>query len=115
MRTPVEINFDTLIRESFHALLKPLGYQKKLYLSVEIGKLINIQKSLSSTKDQIKFTINLGLFSTAYWQLIYNYFAKLSYLYLAVAWPVRRSEFSPGPVGLNPAARISMVYASTGV
>ena len=76
MKTLVETKFDDLVHYPFHDLLKPVGYRKRrnsFYLSAEIGKLISIQKSQSSTKDQIKFTVNLGLFSETYWQLLYNY------------------------------------------
>ncbi|WP_461102748.1 DUF4304 domain-containing protein [Spirosoma koreense] len=98
MKTLAETNFSALIRYPFHDLLKHQGYRKKrysFYRSTQIGKLINIQKSQASTRDQINFTINLGLFSESYWQLLYNYTAQPVPIFPQVSECVltRRSEF----------------------
>ncbi|MDQ1150312.1 DUF4304 domain-containing protein [Sphingobacterium zeae] len=63
MRTETQEKFDRIIKESFIEILKPLGFKKKakknFYLPLEkIGHIINIQKSIYSTKDDIRFTVN---------------------------------------------------------
>jgi len=42
----------------------------------KIGHIINIQKSYYSTKDDIRFTINVGIFSPEYWLACFNYHNK---------------------------------------
>lgn len=60
--------FEELIR-ALSPMLKPMGFSKKgnsFYL--EAGKncgVLNFQKSLSTTKNKIKFTINYGIYSGA--------------------------------------------------
>ncbi|HBH25753.1 MAG TPA: hypothetical protein DDY13_20355 [Cytophagales bacterium] len=77
MNTQSEIKFNRIISEGFHKILKPLGFKKKannFYLRLdELGQIINVQKSVFGTKDQISFTINTGLFLPEHWRgLIYN-------------------------------------------
>ena len=80
MKTETQEKFDRIIKESFIEILKPLGFKKKannFYLPLEkIGHIINIQKSYYSTKDDIRFTINTGIFSPEYWLACFNYHNK---------------------------------------
>ncbi len=80
MKTETQEKFDRIIKESFIEILKPLGFKKKannFYLPLEkIGHIINIQKSRYSTKDDIRFTINVGIFSPEYWLACFNYHNK---------------------------------------
>lgn len=80
MKTETQEKFDRIIKESFIEILKPLGFKKKannFYLPLEkIGHIINIQKSYYSTKDDIRFTINVGIFSPEYWLARFNYHNK---------------------------------------
>lgn len=80
MKTETQEKFDRIIKESFIEILKPLGFKKKannFYLPLEkIGHIINIQKSYYSTKDDIRFTINVGIFSPEYWLACFNYHNK---------------------------------------
>lgn len=77
MKTETQEKFDRIIKESFIEILKPLGFKKKannFYLPLEkIGHIINIQKSRYCTKDDIRFTINVGIFSPEYWLACFNY------------------------------------------
>ncbi|WP_209581885.1 DUF4304 domain-containing protein [Sphingobacterium sp. UBA5670] len=81
MGTETQEKFDRIIKESFIEILKPLGFKKKakknFYLPLEkIGHIINIQKSRYSTKDDIRFTVNVGIFSPEYWLACFNYHNK---------------------------------------
>ncbi|WP_418360306.1 DUF4304 domain-containing protein [Sphingobacterium detergens] len=80
MKTETQEKFDRIIKESFIEILKPLGFKKKannFYLPLEkIGHIINIQKSYYSTRDDIRFTINVGIFSPEYWLACFNYHNK---------------------------------------
>jgi len=80
MKTETQEKFDRIIKESFIEILKPLGFKKKannFYLPLDkIGHIINIQKSYYSTKDDIRFTINVGIFSPEYWLACFNYSNK---------------------------------------
>ncbi len=80
MKTETQEKFDRIIKESFIEILKPLGFKKKannFYLPLQkIGLIINIQKSYYSTKDDIRFTINVGIFSPEYWLACFNYHNK---------------------------------------
>jgi hypothetical protein len=80
MKTETQEKFDRIIKESFIEILKPLGFKKKannFYLPLEkIGHIINIQKSYYSTKDDIRFTINVGIFSPEYWLACFNFSNK---------------------------------------
>lgn len=77
MKTKAEIKFDLIIKEGFQAVLKPLGFKKKgnnFYLQLkELGQIINVQKSMFGSKDDIRFTINTGIFVPEYWNGFYNY------------------------------------------
>ncbi len=77
MKTEAEMKFDRIMKQSFHEVLKPLGYKKKInnfYIQRQgFGQIINIQKSVWRTKNDINFTINIGLFLPEYWAgMIYN-------------------------------------------
>jgi hypothetical protein len=80
MKSETQEKFDRIIKESFIEILKPLGFKKKannFYLPLEnIGHIINIQKSYYSTRDDIRFTINAGIFSPEYWFACFNYHNK---------------------------------------
>lgn len=77
MKTETQEKFDKVIKEGFQEILKPLGFKKKannFYLQLEeLGQIINIQKNKWSTKDEISFTINTGIFVPEYWSIVYNY------------------------------------------
>lgn len=77
MKTITEQSFDIIIKECFHAILKPLNFKKKgnnFYRPLkDLGQIINIQKSTFYSKDHISFTINIGLFIPEYWQVFYTY------------------------------------------
>ena len=59
MKTDTQIKFDTIIKEGFTPLLKPLSFKKKAlnyYRQLgEVGHIINIQKSIYSYRNHIKF------------------------------------------------------------
>lgn len=78
MKTITQCKFEKIINDGFHQILKPLKFRKKgnnFYIFLNgVGHLINIQKSQSSSKDSLKFTINTGIFLPEYWSLVYNYF-----------------------------------------
>jgi hypothetical protein len=80
MKTPIEIEFDNILKESFNLILNPLGFKKRnnnyFLAKNDLGQIINIQKSKWSTKDKIQFTINTGIFIPEYWKLIYGYYVK---------------------------------------
>lgn len=71
MKTPIQIAFDELIKNSFHSLLKPLKFKKKslnFYRDLsEIGHIIQIQKSQYSSSMEIKFTINISIFEPIFY------------------------------------------------
>jgi len=77
MKTTTEIKFDRIIKESFHDILKSLGFKKKannFYLQLnDLGQIINVQKSLYGSKDNINFTVNTGLFIPEYWLTYYKF------------------------------------------
>jgi hypothetical protein len=74
------IKFDSVIKEGFQELLKPLGFKKKannFYLQSDtIGQIINVQKSHWGNKDSISFTINVGIFVPEYWLKLNNFSDK---------------------------------------
>lgn len=80
MKTISQIKFDKIIKEGFHKILKPLCFKKKtnnFYLKLDtIGQIINIQKSVFGNKDNIRFTINTGIFVPEYWLAFYDYSNK---------------------------------------
>jgi len=77
MKTDTEQHFDTIIKDCFQTILKPLGFKKKgnnFYRRLhDLGQIINIQKSSFYSKDHISFTINTGLFIPEYWLTFYTY------------------------------------------
>lgn len=70
MKTKSEIEFNEIIKE-IHSLLKSCKFKKKgnnFYKDYnEFGHLINVQKSSWNTKEEIDFTINIGIFEPKYW------------------------------------------------
>jgi hypothetical protein len=76
MKTVSGTKFDSVIKEGFQDLLKPLGFKKKannFYLQPDtIGQIINVQKSRWGNKDSISFTINVGIFVPEYWLKVHN-------------------------------------------
>lgn len=73
MKTDTQIKFDTIIKEGFTPLLKPLSFKKKAlnyYRQLgEVGHIINIQKSIYSYRNHIKFRINTGIFEPEFWSV----------------------------------------------
>ena len=71
MKTDTQIKFDTIVKEGFTPLLKPLSFKKKAlnyYRQLsEVGHIINIQKSSYGNRDYIKFRVNLGVFEPRFW------------------------------------------------
>ena len=77
MKTDTQIKFDTIIKEGFTPLLKPLSFKKKALnyyrrLS-EVGHIINIQKDRYSHRNHIKFRINIGIFEPKFWAVRYDF------------------------------------------
>ena len=72
MKTLSQHNFDTIVKHGFNAILKPEGFKRKgnsFYRQLpDLGHIINIQKSRWGSKNDIKFTINNGIFSPEYWR-----------------------------------------------
>lgn len=70
MKTIAEQKFDSIINDSFKALINPLGFKKKgnnFYRQLpEFGQIVNVQKSMFYSKENIHFTINTGLFIPEY-------------------------------------------------
>jgi len=77
MKSKPELIFNKIVKESFHKILKPQSFKKRnnnFYRPFpEVGHIINIQKNRYNTKDNIEFTMNLGVFSPIYWMKCYNY------------------------------------------
>ena len=77
MKTKAEIKFNEIVKSCFHERLKPLKFKKKannFYRDLgEIGQIINIQKSMFGSKENISFTVNIGIFSPIYWGSEYNF------------------------------------------
>ena len=73
MKTDTQIKFDTIVKEGFTPLLKPLSFKKKAlnyYRQLaEVGYIINIQKSSYGDRDHIKFRINIGIFEPKFWSV----------------------------------------------
>ena len=73
MKTDTQIKFDTIVKEGFTPLLKPLSFKKKAlnyYRQLsEVGHIINIQKSSYGDRDHIKFRINIGIFEPKFWSV----------------------------------------------
>ena len=77
MKTNTQIKFDTIIKEGFTPLLKPLSFKKKAlnyYRQLsEVGHIINIQKDRYSHRNHIKFRINTGIFEPKFWAVRYDF------------------------------------------
>ncbi len=75
MKTKYQLQFDELIKE-IHKLLKPYNFKKSgnnFYKDYSnFGQILNIQKSRWNTKDDIEFTINIGIFEPNFYQIYYN-------------------------------------------
>lgn len=71
MKTDTQIKFDTIVKEGFTPVLKPLSFKKKALnyyrRLAEVGHIINIQKSSYGDRDNIKFRVNLGVFEPRFW------------------------------------------------
>ncbi len=70
MKTACETKFDEIIK-FVHQILKPLKFKKKqnnFYRQLdEVGQVINFQKSSFYSKNDIHFTINIGIFEPKFW------------------------------------------------
>ena len=77
MKTDTQIKFDTIIKDGFTPLLKPLSFKKKAlnyYRQLsEVGHIINIQKDRYSHRNHIKFRINTGIFEPKFWAVRYDF------------------------------------------
>jgi len=77
MKTNTQIKFDTIVKEGFTPLLKPLSFKKKAlnyYRQLaEVGHIINIQKSSYGDRDNIRFRINIGIFEPKFWLVEYDF------------------------------------------
>ena len=77
MKTDTQIKFDTIVKEGFTPLLKPLSFKKKAlnyYRQLaEVGHIINIQKSSYGDRDNIRFRINIGIFEPKFWLVEYDF------------------------------------------
>jgi hypothetical protein len=77
MKTDTQIKFDTIIKEGFTPLLKPLSFKKKAlnyYRQLsEVGHIINIQKDRYSHRNHIRFRINIGVFEPKFWLVEYDF------------------------------------------
>ena len=73
MKTDTQIKFDTIVKEGFTPLLKPFSFKKKAlnyYRQLsEVGHIINIQKSIYSHRNHIRFRINIGIFEPKFWSV----------------------------------------------
>ena len=63
--------FTNVLEEGITPILKENGFKKKgqnYFKAIgEIGQIVNIQKDKWNSKDEIKFTINLGIFCEKFW------------------------------------------------
>lgn len=77
MKTAAQIKFDTIIKEGFASLLKPLSFKKKalnFYRQLPgLGHIINIQKSSYGDSCNIKFRINVGVFEPRFYLAKYDF------------------------------------------
>ena len=75
--------FNNVIKEGIAPVLKNNNFKKKglnFYKDLgNIGHAIKIQKDKNNSKDEIRFTINIGIFSKPYWFAEYNYDDKTSH------------------------------------
>lgn len=76
MKTATQ-RFSNVLKEGFSPILKELGFKKKAQNYFRQGKelshIINIQKDKWNSKEKIKFTINIGIFSDKFWLAEYDY------------------------------------------
>ena len=77
MKTDTQIKLDTIVKEGFTPLLKPLSFKKKALnyyrRLAEVGHIINIQKSSYGDRDNIRFRINIGIFEPKFWLGYYDF------------------------------------------
>lgn len=77
IKTEAQLKFETIVREGIHHFLKPKGFKKRgLNFKRTVGELshvLNIQRSQYNSQSDIKFTINLGIFSPDYYKIEYDY------------------------------------------
>ena len=75
--------FNNVIKEGVAPVLKDNFFKKKglnFYKDLgHIGHAINIQKDKRNTKDEVRFTINVGIFSKLFWFAEYNYDNEVSH------------------------------------
>jgi hypothetical protein len=73
----VSQRFANVVKEGFNPILKQCGFKKKALHYYRkcgaIGHTINIQKDKWNTKESLKFTINIGIFSDKFWLSEYDY------------------------------------------
>ena len=73
MKTDTQIKFDTIVKEGFTPVLKPLSFKKKALnyyrRLAEVGHIINIQKSSYGDRDNIRFRIKIGIFEPKFWSV----------------------------------------------
>ncbi|MGN8069710.1 DUF4304 domain-containing protein [Mucilaginibacter sp. 22184] len=80
MKTIAETKFDRIAKEAYHLTLKPLGFKRNgnnFYIAETtdgIGKVINLQKYHLGRKENISFTVNVGIFSPLFWNGYYGGF-----------------------------------------
>ncbi len=76
MKTATQ-KFNNVIKEGVKPILKEQGFKKKglhFFKSLgPIGYALNIQKDRYNTKAEIKFTINVGIYSELYWLSEFDY------------------------------------------
>lgn len=63
--------FSNVVKEAITPILKECGFKKKgqnYFKSYgDIGHALNLQKDKWNSKDEIRFTINVGIFSSKFW------------------------------------------------
>ena len=80
-------SFETIVDNLFECLV-PCSFKKKgnnLYIKINQNYgIVSFQKSTYSTKETIKFTINIGIYSKVLSELQMNYFhsKKIFYIFL---------------------------------
>ena len=69
--------FNNVVKEGIAPILKKNNFKKKglnFYKDLgDIGHAIKIQKDKWNSKDEVRFTLNIGIFSKPYWFAKYNY------------------------------------------
>lgn len=73
----VQEKFSNVVKEGIAPILKNNNFKKKglnFYKDLgEIGHAIKVQKDKNNSKGEVRFTINIGIFSKPYWFAEYNY------------------------------------------